>query len=50
MGVEKLPEHLEELYRRTSQNMSKTEAGAVKTLRIKYANLFTKSDKDMGRT
>lgn len=49
MGVEKLFEYLEELYRRISQNMSKIEVGVVKIFLIKYVNLFIKFDKDMGR-
>lgn len=45
-----LPEHLKPLFKNSSSNLSKKQAKVVKSLLMKYALLFTKSDKDVGRT
>lgn len=45
-----LPEHLQALFKKTCSNLSKQQSKIVKSLLGRHANLFTKSDDDLGRT
>ena len=45
-----LPDHLEALFKETITKLDKKQANVVKHLLCKYAHLFTKWDKDVGRT
>ena len=45
-----LPEYLEGLYSKATEAVPKAEKGLVKELLCKYQNVFSKDDKDLGRT
>ena len=42
--------HLEELFARSTEQLKVGERSALKKILIKHANIFTKSDADLGRT
>ena len=46
----KVPDHLEDLWKETSAGLSETEQEAVARLLIKYQDVFSKDDFDIGRT
>ena len=45
----KVPDHLEDLWKETSAGLSETEQEAVARLLIKYQDVFSKDDFDIGR-
>ena len=45
-----LPPHLEDLFARSTEQLKVDERSALKKFLIKYANIFAKSDADLGRT
>ena len=47
---EVVPEHLQDLYRRTIEGLNKEQGQQVARLLIKYGAIFSKNDADLGRT
>ena len=43
-----LPEHLNDLYQRSIQNLNKTEAAEIAKLLLDYQDIFAKNDLDIG--
>ena len=47
---EVVPDHLQDLYRRTIEGLNKEQGQQVARLLIKYGDIFSKDDADLGRT
>ena len=47
---EVVPEHLQDLYRRTIEGLNKEQGQQVARLLIKYGDIFSRNDADLGRT
>ena len=47
---EVVPEHLQDLYRRTIDGLNKEQGQQFARLLIKYGDIFSKNDADLGRT
>ena len=45
-----LPDHLQDLYQRSTKGLDQENAKVVKQLLMKYSNLFAATDADLGRT
>ena len=48
--IKSVPEHLEDLYNRSTDGMSKENCKQVASLLKKHSNVFSTSDEDLGRT
>ena len=49
-GEQVLPEHLDELYLKATEVLPEKDRGLVKEMLCKYQDMFSKDDKDLGRT
>ena len=49
-GEQILPEHLDELYEKASEGLHEKDSVLVKEMLCKYQDVFSKDDKDLGRT
>ena len=48
--TEDLPEHLRDLYRRSSENLTPAQKAQVHNLLCQYSDVFSKGPQDMGKT
>ena len=47
---QKVPEHIQDLFKRSCKNLSQQQSQELKQLLIKHQNVFAKSPNDLGRT